>query len=233
MISKNIISLSSLSRFILKIRYLRIKYTWFVTKNSYGILKRALDITVSFILLILLIPLFFVVALLIMKTDKGPVLFWQERVGKWGKTFMLPKFRSMYNGADKEKQSLLNKNNHNDSITFKMRKDPRITPIGKIIRKLSIDELPQLWSVLKGEMSLVGPRPATVEEVSLYTLQDRRRLDITPGITCIWQISGRGDIPFKKQVKLDETYIETCSILTDLKILFLTIPAVISGKGAY
>ena len=233
MISYNITSLSSLSRSLLKFRYLRIKYTWIVAKNSYGILKRMLDITVSFTLLIFLIPLFLIVALWIIKIDKGPVLFWQERVGKWGKRFMLPKFRSMYVGADKKKQSMLKKNNHTDSITFKMRNDPRITPVGKIIRKLSIDELPQLWNVLKGEISLVGPRPATVTEVSQYNLNERRRLDITPGITCIWQVSGRGDIPFKKQVKLDVIYIETCSFFIDLKILLLTIPAVISGKGAY
>ncbi|MCP4163564.1 MAG: sugar transferase [Deltaproteobacteria bacterium] len=233
MITKKLISLSPLSQFLLKIRFIRIKYTWFITNNSYRILKRILDITVSFIMLIILIPLFIIVSLCIIKIDKGPVLFWQKRVGKWGKPFMLPKFRSMYVGADDKKKSILKKNNHNDSITFKMRNDPRITPVGKLIIKLSIDELPQLWNVLKGEMSLVGPRPATIEEVSQYSLNDRRRLDITPGITCIWQVSGRGDIPFKKQLKLDVNYIETCNFLIDLKILFLTIPAVISGKGAY
>ena len=118
-------------------------------------------------------------------------------------------------------------------ITFKMKKDPRITWIGRIIRKLSIDELPQLWCVLKGDMSLVGPRPPVPSEVEKYTLSDRRRLDIKPGLTCIWQVSGRGDIPFKEQVKLDVQYIESQSIWLDIKIILLTVPAVLTGKGAY
>jgi lipopolysaccharide/colanic/teichoic acid biosynthesis glycosyltransferase len=114
-----------------------------------------------------------------------------------------------------------------------MKDDPRITWIGKIIRKFSIDELPQLWCVLRGDMSLVGPRPPVPREVALYSLADRRRLEITPGLTCIWQVSGRGDIPFPQQVKLDVDYIESQSFWVDLKLLFLTVPAVLTGKGAY
>jgi lipopolysaccharide/colanic/teichoic acid biosynthesis glycosyltransferase len=114
-----------------------------------------------------------------------------------------------------------------------MKKDPRVTWIGRIIRKVSIDELPQLWNVLKGDMSLVGPRPPVPKEVELYTLSDRRRLDIIPGITCIWQVSGRGDIAFDEQVQLDVQYIESQSFWIDIKILLKTIPAVLTGKGAY
>src|SRR5271166_5764761 len=125
------------------------------------------------------------------------------------------------------------KNDHANSITFKMRNDPRVTWIGKIIRKLSIDELPQLWCVLKGDMSLVGPRPPVPSEVAEYTLRDRRRLDATPGLTCIWQVSGRGNIPFPKQVELDVQYIESQSVWLDVKLLLKTVPAVLLGKGAY
>jgi lipopolysaccharide/colanic/teichoic acid biosynthesis glycosyltransferase len=135
--------------------------------------------------------------------------------------------------AEKLKDTLLAQSDHKDSVTFKMKKDPRITWIGRIIRKASIDELPQLGCVLKGDMSLVGPRPPVPREVAQYTLADRRRLDVIPGLTCIWQVSGRGDIPFKEQVKLDLQYIESQSVWLDVKLLFKTIPAVLTGRGAY
>jgi lipopolysaccharide/colanic/teichoic acid biosynthesis glycosyltransferase len=204
----------------------------FITKSAY-IIKRATDVLVSVIVLILLLPIFLVVAILIKATDGGSVLFWQSRVGKHGQEFPFPKFRSMVANAEQLKDKLLEQNQHGDNITFKMKNDPRITWIGRIIRKLSIDELPQFWCVLIGQMSLVGPRPPVPREVALYTVADRRRLDVTPGLTCIWQVSGRGDIPFPEQVQLDVKYIESQSFWLDIKLLFLTVPAVLFGKGAY
>ena len=138
--------------------------------------------------------------------------------------------------AEKRRAELLEKSHHRGSgndITFKMKRDPRITPFGRFIRKLSIDELPQLWCVLTGEMSLVGPRPPLPVEVARYNLSDRRRLNIKPGLTCIWQVEGRGDIAFAEQVELDTQYINSQSLLLDIKLLFKTIPAVLIGKGAY
>ena len=131
------------------------------------------------------------------------------------------------------KMELLAENHHGSGITFKMRRDPRVTRIGAIIRKLSIDEFPQLWCVLRGEMSLVGPRPPMPHEVARYTLQDRRRLDVKPGLTCIWQVSGRGEIAFDQQVMLDMQYIENHSILLDITLIFKTIPVLFTGHGAY
>ena len=135
--------------------------------------------------------------------------------------------------AEEIKDQLLDQSDLGDSITFKMKHDPRVTRIGRFIRKFSIDELPQLWCVLKGDMSLVGPRPPVPREVAEYTLADRRRLDIIPGLTCIWQVSGRSDIPFDKQVELDVQYIESQSVAMDLLLLVKTIPAVLLGKGSY
>ncbi|MDM8536485.1 sugar transferase [Desulfobacterales bacterium HSG17] len=209
------------------------KYAWSSVVSATYIIKRAMDILVSVTMLILLSPLFIAVAAAIRLTDRGKVIFWQTRVGKWGKEFPFPKFRSMVVNADELKDKILEQSHHEDSITFKMKKDPRVTWIGRIIRKLSIDELPQLWNVLMGDMSLVGPRPPVPREVELYTLADRRRLDATPGLTCIWQVSGRGDIPFDQQVALDKEYIESRSLWLDIKILLKTVPAVLTGKGAY
>jgi lipopolysaccharide/colanic/teichoic acid biosynthesis glycosyltransferase len=136
--------------------------------------------------------------------------------------------------AEELKDALLSQNHHaKPSITFKMKDDPRITPVGWFIRKTSIDELPQFWCVLTGDMTLVGPRPPVPREVDLYTPEDLRRLEVTPGLTCLWQVSGRGDLPFEEQVALDIEYIENRSFWLDLKLLFLTVPAVLQGKGAY
>jgi lipopolysaccharide/colanic/teichoic acid biosynthesis glycosyltransferase len=143
------------------------------------------------------------------------------------------KFRSMIVNAEAKKAELLKMNKHGNSITFKMCRDPRVTWVGRIMRKTSIDELPQLWNVLIGEMTLVGPRPAVVAEVQRYTARERRRLAVTPGLTCIWQVSGRADLDFQQQVELDVRYIRERSLLLDLKLMLLTVPAVLSGKGAY
>lgn len=196
-------------------------------------IKRLIDIIVSAFMLVLFSPLFLIIALLIKCTDKGPILFWQTRVGLWGYEFPLPKFRSMVADAEELKHSLLPRSHHADSITFKMKCDPRITWIGRITRKLSLDELPQLWCVLTGEMSLVGPRPPLPGEVVNYTIADQRRLSVTPGLTCIWQVSGRGDVPFKEQIVLDVQYIDRQSLWLDIVLLLRTIPAVLSGSGAY
>jgi len=217
----------------LRLRYWRKRYGWTIVVGGAKVLKRLIDILASSIFFVCLSPLFLGVALCIKLTDRGPVLFWQTRIGQWGREFPFPKFRSMVVNAEALKDDLLEESDHEDSITFKMKKDPRITWIGRIIRKLSIDELPQLWCVLKGDMSLVGPRPPVPREVAEYTLADRRRLDAIPGLTCIWQVSGRGDIPFDEQVELDVQYIESQSLWVDIKILFSTIPAVLLGKGAY
>jgi lipopolysaccharide/colanic/teichoic acid biosynthesis glycosyltransferase len=212
---------------------------WICIVGGTKAVKRGLDILVSALMLLLLSPLFAAVALCIRATDGGPVLFWQTRVGKFGKHFPFPKFRSMVVNAEQLKEKLLAQSNHatqadnKGQVTFKMKNDPRITWIGRIIRKLSIDELPQLWCVLNGEMTLVGPRPALPREVEKYSLSDRRRLDATPGLTCFWQIEGRGDIPFPQQVALDVKYIESQSVWLDVIILVKTVPAVLLGKGAY
>lgn len=217
----------------MRLRFLRKKYAWLAITGSARLIKRGVDILAALAALLLLSPLFLVVAAGITLTDRGPVLFWQKRVGKWGKEFDFPKFRSMVANAETIKDELLAQSHHEKSITFKMKKDPRVTGVGRVIRKLSVDELPQLWCVLKGEMSLVGPRPPLPREVAHYTLADRRRLDVTPGLTSIWAVSGRGDLPFPRQVELDLQYIESRSLKTDLKILLKTIPAVLFGRGAY
>ena len=195
--------------------------------------KRAIDLTLAIAMIILCGPLCLLVAALVKLSDGGPVIFWQVRVGRGGREFLFPKFRSMKVGAEESFDELALLNDHAESITFKMRRDPRVTRIGRIIRRLSIDELPQLWCVLKGEMSLVGPRPALPREVIQYNLIDRRRLVVTPGLTCIWQVSGRGDVPFDEQVKLDIQYIETQTLALDCRLILRTIPAVLSGRGAY
>lgn len=216
-----------------KMRFWWKKYSWNLLIGAARLLKRIIDILVSITLLLALFPFFILLGSLIKIADQGPALFWQTRVGQWGKEFQFPKFRSMRVDAEELKPSLMDFNDQQESITFKMKKDPRITWIGKFLRKWSLDEFPQLWCVLKGEMSLVGPRPPLPSEVSKYTLRDRRRLDVIPGLTCIWQVKGRGDIPFDRQLILDLQYIESQSIWLDIKILLQTIPAVLLGKGAY
>ncbi len=201
-------------------------------KFSYG-LKRFIDFFLSLIAIILFSPLFVLTALAIFLENPGPIVYSQQRIGKDGKPFQFYKFRSMIVDAEKLKDRLLHYNESENGVIFKMKFDPRITRVGRLIRRYSIDELPQFINVLKGEMSMVGPRPPLPIEVNQYTLEDRKRLHIKPGITCIWQIEGRSDIPFNKQVELDKQYIRSQSLWEDIKILLKTIPAVITGKGAY
>ena len=196
-------------------------------------LKRVLDLVVSGCALIGLSPVFAITALLIKIEDSGPVFFKQMRVGHRGKLFPMWKFRSMVTNADAIKDKLLAQNEMAGGVIFKMKDDPRITKIGRFIRKYSIDELPQFWNVFVGEMSLVGPRPPVPREVEQYSAEDRQRLLAKPGLTCFWQVSGRSEIDFAGQVRLDLAYIRSSSVWTDLKLLFLTIPAVLLGKGAY
>jgi lipopolysaccharide/colanic/teichoic acid biosynthesis glycosyltransferase len=164
--------------------------------------------------------------------DGGSIIFAQTRVGQFGRLFKMYKIRSMCPDADQRLKDLLVKNQLKEGVTFKLKDDPRMTRVGKWLRKYSFDELPQLYNVLIGDMSLVGPRPPVPREVALYRPADRRRLAGKPGITCIWQISGRSEIDFSQQVGLDVGYIETQNFWTDLKILARTVPAVLSGKGA-
>ena len=208
-------------------------FLWKFTVNFSYALKRFLDILLSLAALIILLPLFIVLGILIKLTSRGPVFFVQVRVGQYGRNFCFYKFRSMYIDAEKRKQELLAQNQSKDGVIFKMKNDPRITSIGRILRKTSMDELPQFLNVLYGDMSLVGPRPPLPSEVKEYTIEARKRLNVKPGLTCLWQISGRSDIPFKEQVKLDKEYISSRSLKSDLLILLRTIPAILSGRGAY
>lgn len=209
------------------------KVLWKAAIISGDFLKRLLDILASFILMILFSPLFIIVAIIIKFTSKGDVFFVQDRVGINGKIFRMFKFRSMVVDAEELKEKLKDQNQSKDGVIFKMKDDPRITKIGKFIRKTSIDELPQLANVFLGDMSLVGPRPPIIEEVKQYNMDDKKRLDVKPGITCIWQVSGRSSIPFKEQVKMDKEYIKTQSLFKDIVLLLKTIPAVLFQKGSY
>lgn len=205
---------------------------WRFTAYIRAFCKRALDVIASFILMILFTPLFMLIALIIKLTSKGDIFFIQKRVGVNGKLFSMYKFRSMVVDAEELKEKLMQQNQSKDGVIFKMKDDPRITKIGKFIRKTSIDELPQLLNVFKGEMSLVGPRPPVIDEVKQYNMDDKKRLDVKPGITCIWQVSGRSSIPFKQQVKMDKEYIKSQSLYMDIVLLFKTIPAVLFQKGS-
>jgi lipopolysaccharide/colanic/teichoic acid biosynthesis glycosyltransferase len=198
------------------------------------ILKRSLDLLVSSAALLIFSPVFMIIALLIRRDERGPVLFRQKRVGKDGVLFDMYKFRSMTLDAEKHRAVLQMQNLHGqENVTFKMKDDPRITRVGRWLRRTSLDELPQLWNVLKGDMSLVGPRPPLPSEYALYTDYQRTRMCVVPGLTCLWQVSGRADLPFETQVELDREYIARRSFFLDVKLLLLTIPAVLSGRGAY
>ena len=196
-------------------------------------MKRITDFAGSLIGLILLIPLFLLIAVMIKLEDpKGPVFFKQLRVGRNEKTFYMFKFRSMVYNAEDMLEQLLAQNEVSGAM-FKMKNDPRVTKIGRFIRKTSLDELPQLWNVLKGEMSMVGPRPALPREVEEYSLYDKQRLGVTPGCTGLWQISGRSNLGFKEMVELDLKYIQGRTYWYDIKIILKTVRVLIGTKDAF
>lgn len=198
----------------------------------YLFLKRLIDIIGASLGLILASPIMLIVAILIKLEDpKGPIFFSQIRNGAYPTTFKMYKFRSMYIDAEERLQDLMYLNEQSGPA-FKIKDDPRITKIGKFIRKTSLDELPQLFNILKGEMSLVGPRPAIPREVEQYTAYQKQRLFVKPGLTCIWQVSGRNNIGFDQWVELDIEYIKTRSLWLDIKLILLTIPALLGDENA-
>lgn len=200
---------------------------------SYLRTKRLTDIIGSLIGLILLLPVFMIVVIFIKIEDpKGPIFFKQVRIGKDETEFYMYKFRSMVTDAEDKLKDILALNEVSGAM-FKMKEDPRVTKIGKFIRKTSIDELPQLWNVLKGEMSLVGPRPPLTREVEQYTSFDKQRLLVTPGCTGLWQVSGRNSLSFEEMVDLDIQYINNRSIYRDIKIILKTVKCMINSDGAY
>ncbi|PAB49236.1 sugar transferase [Lactobacillus johnsonii] len=199
---------------------------------GYHTIKRGFDILSSGIALILLSPLFLVLIILIKKEDGGPAFYSQERIGKDEKPFKMWKFRSMIVNADKMVEQL-EEQNEIDGAMFKIKDDPRVTKIGHVIRKYSLDELPQLWNVLKGDMSLVGPRPPLPMEVEDYTPYDKLRLTVMPGCTGLWQVTKRNDADFDEMVELDLEYINNSSLWFDFKILLKTVGVVIHPNSAY
>lgn len=202
-------------------------------QKTYLILKRGLDILCSLMGLIMLSILFFLIGLLIKLEDRrGAIFFKQTRIGKDGKSFQMYKFRSMVSNAEELKASLMDKNEATGPV-FKIKEDPRVTRIGKFIRKTSIDELPQLINVLKGEMSLVGPRPSLPQEVAAYTPYERQRLKIVPGITCYWQVGGRSNLSFSEWVELDLKYISERNLIIDFKLIVKTFFVLFGSKDAY
>ena len=200
--------------------------------SQFSFSKRVLDVSIAALALLILSPLLMLAACAIKFTSAGPVFFVQNRVGRNGQIFPMVKFRSMYQDAEERRAALLAQSERDD-MCFKIRKDPRVTLVGRWLRKASMDELPQLFNVLRGEMSLVGPRPALQSEVDGYRPSERARLSGLPGITGLWQIAGRADISFRQQVEMDVAYLRSRSMLMDLGILIFTSPAILSGRGAY
>ncbi|MDU2490241.1 MAG: sugar transferase [Clostridium celatum] len=200
--------------------------------SLYEVIKRLIDVVCSFMGVIVLSPLFIIIAIIIKTTSKGPVFFSQKRVGKNGKEFDMYKFRSMVVNAEELKEKLAAKNEMSGPM-FKMKDDPRVTKVGKFIRKTSIDELPQLWNVLKGDMSLVGPRPSLPKEVAQFEEWMYRRLEVKPGLTCYWQVSGRNNIDFDDWMKLDIKYVDERSTWVDIKLIFKTVGVLFGDKNAH
>jgi len=195
-------------------------------------IKYTLDRIIALIAIFFFFPIFILISIIIKLTSKGPILYKQQRIGLKGKPFLIYKFRTMFLNADSKKENLHNLNEM-DKVVFKIKDDPRITKAGKYIRRLSLDELPQLINVLKGDMSIVGPRPPLLSEVKEYKDWQRKRLSIKPGLTCLWLIRGRSDLPFEEWMRLDLEYINNWSLTLDFFIFIKSVPAVISGKGAY
>lgn len=200
---------------------------------GYKLAKRLFDILASGFAMIVLSPIFLITAIAIKIEDGGPIFFSADRYGKNMKNFKMHKFRSMVPDAESVKLKELLKDNEMTGHTFKIKNDPRITKVGKVIRRLSIDELPQLWNIFVGEMSIVGPRPIITLNMDKCDDYDKQRWIVQPGLTCYWQVSGRADIKWEQWVEMDLSYVENMSILTDLKLIFKTIPAVFKGEGAY
>ena len=194
--------------------------------------KRLTDVVGSILALVLLAPVIALLALIVRATSRGPVFYRSTRIGRGGQPFTFYKLRSMVKDADLKRHHLTHLNEA-DGPVFKIERDPRITPIGRFMRSTSLDEVPQFWNVLKGDMSLVGPRPPIPQEVAQYEPWQLRRLDVRPGLTCLWQISGRSRIGFQEWMRLDLEYIRHRSLRLDAKILLRTIPAVLSREGAY
>ena len=199
--------------------------------SFYEIIKRLIDIICSFMGLLAFSPLFIIIAIIIKFTSKGPVFFSQKRVGKYGREFDMYKFRSMVVNAEELKEKLAAQNEMSGPM-FKMKDDPRVTKVGKFIRKTSLDELPQLWNVLKGDMSLVGPRPSLPKEVAQFEDWMHRRLEVKPGLTCYWQVSGRNNIDFEDWMKLDIRYVEEKNLWIDIKLIFKTVFVLFGDKNA-
>lgn len=216
--------------------------TGFETANPYAVeikdsmfyegSKRLFDVGTGILVLVLLAPIIPLIALMIKLDSPGPVFFRQLRVGKNGKTFNFYKFRSMYREAEQLRKEVEDLNEQEGPV-FKMRSDPRVTTVGRFLRRSSLDEIPQIFNVIKGEMSIVGPRPHVPSEVEHYQPWHRKRLEVVPGITCLWQISGRSHVSFDEWMRLDMAYLARRSLRTDLVIFLKTIPAVIARKGAY
>ena len=198
----------------------------------YRATKRALDVAGASAAIVLLLPVLAVVAVAIKLDSRGPLFFAQVRLGKDGRPFRFYKFRSMTAAAPELRANLAAANEAAGPV-FKIRRDPRMTKVGRFLRKASLDELPQLWHVLCGQMSLVGPRPPIPEEVEHYEPWQTERLAVKPGLTCIWQVKGRSDLSFDEWVRLDIEYVRKQSLWLDVKLLLLTVPAVITGRGAY
>jgi lipopolysaccharide/colanic/teichoic acid biosynthesis glycosyltransferase len=205
---------------------------WVIRRKIVKNMKRTFDFILAVFLLLITSPIMILTAFLIKLESPGSIIYKQERVGMWGKHFLCYKFRSMHTNADLRKKELMDKNEA-DQVVFKIKNDPRVTRVGRVIRKLSIDELPQFLNVIKGEMSLVGPRPPVPYEVDQYKFDTFRRLDAIPGITGLQQVSGRSELEFQRWIELDLQYIQEQSLLKDIEILIRTIPSVVSGKGAY
>ena len=200
--------------------------------RSYFVIKRLMDMIFSIIALIILTPLFLCIIIAIRIETKGKAIFSQSRTGKNGKEFKMYKFRSMYNDAEQWRQKLLEQNEM-DGPVFKIAKDPRVTKVGRFIRKTSIDELPQLINIIKGDMSIVGPRPLVIYETEEFDYYENLRHQVKPGLTCYWQINGRNDVSFHRWIRLDMKYLKEMNLWTDLKIIMKTFGVVFTGKGAY